>query len=66
MVLDKNPLRTMLLLDMEFRPQSVDKELTSYGLPEPTQEELARLGKRISPAKILLLFGKRGIMMFQN
>ena len=41
MALDENQLRTMLLLDLELRLQSFEKELTSFGLPQPTQEELA-------------------------
>ena len=40
---DKNQLRTMLLLDLELRLQSFEKELASFGLPQPTAEDLARV-----------------------
>ena len=34
--LDENQLQTMLLLDLELRLQSFEKELSSFGLPQPT------------------------------
>ena len=40
MVLEENQLRTMLLLDLELRLQSFEKELANFGLPQPTQEDL--------------------------
>ena len=33
----------MVLLDLELRLQSLQSELSSYGLPEPTQEDMARV-----------------------
>ena len=32
-----------LVLDLEVRLQSFEKELTSSGLPQPTQEDLLRV-----------------------
>ena len=43
MALDESQLRTMLLLDLELRLQSFEKELTDFGLPKPTQEELDKV-----------------------
>merc|ERR1712208_109481 len=42
-ILDEEQLRTMLLLDLELRLQSFEKELADFGLPKPTQEELERV-----------------------
>ena len=39
--LDENQLRTMLLLDLELRLQSFEKELASFGLPQPSPDDLA-------------------------
>ena len=39
--LNENQLRTMLLLDLELRLQSFEKELTDFGLPQPSVEDLA-------------------------
>ena len=41
--LDEGQLRTMLLLDLELRLQSFEKELTDFGLPKPTPEEINRV-----------------------
>ena len=41
--LDENQLRTMLLLDLELRLQSFEKELASFGLPQPSPDDLARV-----------------------
>ena len=41
--LDEDQLRTMLLLDLELRLQSFEKELSSFGLPQPSPEDLARV-----------------------
>ena len=41
--LDEQQLQTMLLLDLETRLQSWEKQLTEFGLPVPTPEELARV-----------------------
>ena len=41
--LDDNQLKTMLLLDLELRLQSFEKELANFGLPQPTPEDLARV-----------------------
>ena len=42
-VLDMNQQKTMLLLDLELRLQSFEKELASFGLPQPSAEDLARV-----------------------
>ena len=41
--LDEQQLQTMLLLDLELRLQSFEKQLQDFGLPVPTAEELARV-----------------------
>ena len=41
--LDDNQLKTMLLLDLELRLHSFEKELAHFGLPQPTPEDLARV-----------------------
>ena len=41
--LDENQLKTMLLLDLEMRLQSFEKELADFGLPKPSPEDLARV-----------------------
>ena len=41
--LDENQLKTMVLLDLELRLQSFEKELASFGLPQPSPEDLARV-----------------------
>ena len=41
--LDENQLRTMLLLDLELRLQSFEKELSEYGLPSPTIDYFVRV-----------------------
>ena len=41
--LDNGQLRTMLLLDLELRLQSFEKELSEFGLPVPTVEELEQV-----------------------
>ena len=38
--LDENQLKTILLLDLEMRLQSFEKELLDFGLPQPTPDEL--------------------------
>jgi hypothetical protein len=40
---DERQLETMLLLDLELRLQSFEKQLVAFGLPKPTQEDLARV-----------------------
>ena len=42
-ILDENQLWTMLLLDLELRLQSFEKELIDFGLPKPTAEDLSRV-----------------------
>ena len=42
-LLDDNQLKTMVLLDLELRLQSFEKELANFGLPQPTPEDLARV-----------------------
>ena len=41
--LDKTQLKTILLLDLEMRLQSFEKELTDFGLPKPTTGEISRV-----------------------
>ena len=41
--LDEGQLKTMLLLDLEMRLQSFEKELHDFGLPKPTSEDLSRV-----------------------
>ena len=41
--LDENQLRTMLLLDLELRLQSFEKELLEFGLPKPSSEDLLKV-----------------------
>ena len=41
--LDEGQLKTMLLLDLELRLQSFEKQLKDFGLPVPSEEELARV-----------------------
>ena len=41
--LDFEQKRTMLLLDLQLRLQSFEKDLGHFGLPEPSQEEQARV-----------------------
>ena len=43
MALDSDQLKTMVLLDLQLRLQSFEKELRDFGLPEPSPEELARV-----------------------
>lgn len=43
MALDDDQLRTMVLLDLQLRLQSFEKELRDFGLPEPSPEDLARV-----------------------
>ena len=42
-LLDDNQLKTMVLLDLELRLQSFEKELANFGLPQPTPEDLGRV-----------------------
>ena len=42
-LLDENQLKTMVLLDLELRLQSHEKQLVTFGLPVPTKEEMARV-----------------------
>ena len=41
--IDENQLRTMLLLDLELRLQSFEKELVEFGLPKPSSEDLLKV-----------------------
>ena len=44
----------MLLLDLELRLQSFEKELASFGLPVPTQEELSHVEKVTSTEAVVI------------
>ena len=41
--MDEEQLKTILLLDLEMRLQSFEKELQDFGLPNPTPEQLSRV-----------------------
>ena len=42
-VLNEKQLRTILLLDLEMRLQSFEKELQDFGLPKPSPEDLTQV-----------------------
>ena len=46
--LTESQKRTMLLLDLEMRLQSFEKQLVDFGLPVPTPEELAQVHHIVS------------------
>ena len=48
LVLTEDQLRTMVLLDIDMRLQSVEKSLQDYGLPVPTPEELEQVEQVVS------------------
>jgi hypothetical protein len=52
--LNENQLQTMLLLDLELHLQSFEKELTSFGLPQPTQEDLSRVESVTSTEPVVI------------
>ena len=52
--LDESQLRTMLLLDLELRLQSFEQKLSSYGLPEPTKEDIARVEQITSTDPVVI------------
>ena len=52
--LDENQLRTMLLLDLEMRLQSFEKELASFGLPKPSAEDLSKVENIISTDPVVI------------
>ena len=52
--LDANQLKTILLLDLEMRLQSFEKELLDFGLPQPTQDELKRVQTVASTEHVLI------------
>ena len=41
--MDDEQLKTILLLDLEMRLQSFEKELLDFGLPQPTPEQVSRV-----------------------
>ena len=53
-LLDKQQLKTMVLLDLEMRLQSFEKELEDFGLPKPTPEELNQI-KAVSNTEPVLI-----------
>ena len=57
-ILDEAQLRTMLLLDLELRLQSFEKELTDFGLPVPTDEEL-RLVENVTCTEAVVIREER-------
>ena len=52
--LDVNQLKTMLLLDLELRLQSFEKELMDFGLPKPTLEDLSRVDTMTNTDPVLI------------
>ena len=52
--LDEVQLRTMLLLDLELRLQSFEKELGNFGLPVPTDEELSQVESVTSTEAVVI------------
>ena len=54
MPLDENQLRTMLLRDLELRLQSFEKELASFGLPQPSAEDLSQIENIISTEPVVI------------
>ena len=47
-------LRTLLLLDLELRLQSFEKELADFGLPVPTEEELGQVENVTSTEAVVI------------
>ena len=54
MVIDESQLKTMLLLDLELRLQSFEKQLSTFGLPQPTQEEIAQVQNFTSTEAVVI------------
>ena len=54
MVLDEAQLKTMLLLDLELRLQSFEKQLLDFGLPVPTEEELSHVDSVTSTEAVVI------------
>ena len=54
MALDSDQLKTMVLLDLQLRLQSFEKELRDFGLPEPSPEELLRVENIISTDPLVI------------
>ena len=54
LVLEAGQLRTMLLLDLELRLQSFEKELADFGLPMPTVEELEKVENVTSTEPVVI------------
>jgi hypothetical protein len=54
LVLDEVQLRTMLLLDLELRLQSFEKQLADFGLPVPTREDLDQVENVTSTEPVVI------------
>ena len=54
MVLDEAQLKTMLLVDLELRLQSFEKQLLDFGLPVPTEEELSHVDNVTSTEAVVI------------
>ena len=54
MALDDGQLRTMVLLDLQLRLQSFEKELRDFGLPDPSPEDLARVENITSTEPVVI------------
>ena len=52
--LDEDQLKTMVLLDLQLRLQSFEKDLRDYGLPDPTPEEMARVQNITSTEPVVI------------
>ena len=53
-VLNEAQLKTMLLLDLELRLQSFEKQLLDFGLPVPTEEELSHVDNVTSTEAVVI------------
>ena len=54
LALNKDQLRTMLLLDIELRLQSFEKQLSDFGLPVPTQNDLDQVENVTSTEPVVI------------
>ena len=53
-MLSEKQLKTMLLLDLELRLQSFEKQLVDFGLPVPTEEELSHVDNVTSTEAVVI------------
>ena len=53
-MLSEKQVKTMLLLDLELRLQSFEKQLVDFGLPVPTEEELSHVDNVTSTEAVVI------------